>query len=138
MDNIPCFFFCRHLSTKISPTETGIFHNPGFGWHLPFPEAKLFLPETILIHRQNAGMAISVNSLFPYFYAILLPESEGFDMHKDRNRDPADICEDLVAVLEAQVEKQKEIIRIQDETIRSLQKHNEELAAFLDCYYEKH
>lgn len=59
-------------------------------------------------------------------------------MHKDRNRDPADICEDLVAVLEAQVEKQKEIIRIQDETIRSLQKHNEELAAFLDCYYEKH
>lgn len=59
-------------------------------------------------------------------------------MHKDRNRDPADICEDLVAVLEAQVEKQKEIIRIQDETIRSLQKHNEELAAFLDYYYEKH
>jgi len=59
-------------------------------------------------------------------------------MYKDRNRGPAAIYEDLVAALEAQVKKQEEIIRIQDETIQALQKHNEELAAFLDYYCEKH
>ncbi len=58
-------------------------------------------------------------------------------MHGNINRDPAAIYEDLVAALEAQVEKQKQIIRAQDETIRLLQEHNEELAAFLD-YYAKH
>ena len=59
-------------------------------------------------------------------------------MDNDRNQNPAAIYEDLIAALEAQVEKQEEIIRTQDETIQILQKHNEELAAFLDYYYEKH
>ena len=59
-------------------------------------------------------------------------------MHKDRNRNPADIYGDLVTVLEAQIEKQKQVIQAQDETIRLLQKQNEELAAFLDYYCEKH
>ena len=59
-------------------------------------------------------------------------------MHKDRNRNPADIYGSLVAALEAQVEKQGQIIRMQDETIKLLQKQNEELAAFLDYYCEKH
>ena len=59
-------------------------------------------------------------------------------MHKDRNRNPADIYGELVAALEAQVEKQGQIIQMQDETIKLLQKQNEELAAFLDHYCEKH
>ncbi len=58
-------------------------------------------------------------------------------MHKDRNREPAAIYEDLIAALKAQVEKQEQIIRTQDETIRLLQEHNEELAAFLN-YYTQH
>lgn len=59
-------------------------------------------------------------------------------MENARNRDPSAIYEDLVAALEAQVKKQEEIIQIQDETIQTLRKHNEELAAFLDYYYERH
>ncbi len=59
-------------------------------------------------------------------------------MENARNRDPSAIYEDLVAALEAQVKKQEEIIQIQDETIQALQKHNEELAAFLDYCYERH
>lgn len=58
-------------------------------------------------------------------------------MQKDSNRNPAAIYEDLVAALKAQVEKQEQIIRTQDETIRLLQEHNEELAAFLN-YYTQH
>jgi len=65
-------------------------------------------------------------------------EREGYEMDNDRNRDPAAIYEGLVAALEAQVKKQEEIIQIQDETIQALKKHNEELAAFLDYYYERH
>ena len=59
-------------------------------------------------------------------------------MDNDRNRDPGAIYEDLVSALEAQVKKQEEIIQIQDETIRALRKHNEELAAFLDHCHERH
>lgn len=59
-------------------------------------------------------------------------------MENARNRDPSAIYEDLVAALEAQVKKQEEIIQIQDETIQALRKHNEELSAFLDYYYERH
>lgn len=58
-------------------------------------------------------------------------------MHKDRNREPAAIYEDIIAALKAQVEKQEQTIRTQDETIRLLQEHNEELAAFLN-YYTQH
>lgn len=50
----------------------------------------------------------------------------------DRKRDPAAIYEEIIAILKAQVEKQERIIRAQDETIRMLQEHNEELAALLD------
>lgn len=53
-------------------------------------------------------------------------------MGNDRNRDPAAIYEEIIAILKAQVEKQEQIIRAQDETIRMLQEQNEELAAFLD------
>ena len=52
-------------------------------------------------------------------------------MENDRSRDPAAIYEEIIAILKAQVEKQEQIIRAQDETIRMLQEHNEELAAFL-------
>lgn len=58
-------------------------------------------------------------------------------MHKDRNRDPAAVYEDMVAALKAQIEKQDQIIRAQDETIRILQEQNEELAAFLDRYTKR-
>lgn len=58
-------------------------------------------------------------------------------MQKDSNRNPAAIYEDLVAALKAQVEKQEQIIQTQDETIRLLQEHNEELATFLN-YYTHH
>ena len=57
-------------------------------------------------------------------------------MGNDRNRDPAAIYEENIAILKAQVEKQEQIIRAQDETIQMLQEHNEELAAFLDRCYE--
>lgn len=53
-------------------------------------------------------------------------------MYKDRS--PAAVYEDLVAALKAQIEKQDQIIRAQDETIRLLQEQNEEMAAFLDRY----
>ena len=46
-------------------------------------------------------------------------------MGNDRSRDPAAIYEEIIAILKAQVEEQ-------DETIRVLQEHNEELAALLD------
>nr|WP_304430982.1 hypothetical protein [uncultured Acetatifactor sp.] len=57
-------------------------------------------------------------------------------MGNDRNRDPAAIYEEIIAILKAQVEKQEQTIRAQDETIQMLQEHNEELAAFLDRCYE--
>lgn len=53
-------------------------------------------------------------------------------MENDRNRNPAAVYEDMIAILKAQVEKQEQIIQTQDETIRMLQEHNEELAALLD------
>lgn len=53
-------------------------------------------------------------------------------MGNDRSRDPAAIYEEIIAILKAQVEKQEQTIRAQDETIRMLQEHNEELAAFLE------
>ena len=53
-------------------------------------------------------------------------------MGNDRNRDPAAIYEEIIAILKAQVEKQEQVIRAQDETIRMLQEQNEELAAFPD------
>lgn len=53
-------------------------------------------------------------------------------MDNDRNRNPAAVYEDMIAILKAQVEKQEQIIQTQDETIRMLQEHNEELAALLD------
>lgn len=52
-------------------------------------------------------------------------------MGNDRNRDPAAIYEEIIAILKTQVEKQEQIIQAQDGTIRMLQEHNEELAAFL-------
>ena len=55
-------------------------------------------------------------------------------MDNDRNRNPAAIYEDMIAILKAQVEKQEQIIQAQDETIQMLQEHNEELAAVLDHY----
>ena len=42
------------------------------------------------------------------------------------------IYEEIIAILKAQVEEQERIIQAQDETIRVLQEHNEELAALLD------
>ena len=57
-------------------------------------------------------------------------------MGNDRNRDPAAIYEEIIAILKAQVEKQEQTIRAQDETIQMLQEYNEELAAFLDRCYE--
>ncbi len=53
-------------------------------------------------------------------------------MKPDKHREPAAIYGDLVAALEAQVEKQDQIIRIQEETIQALTKQNEELMAFID------
>lgn len=53
-------------------------------------------------------------------------------MGNDRNRDPAAIYEEIIAILKAQVEKQEQTIQAQDETIRLLQEHNEELAAILE------
>lgn len=52
-------------------------------------------------------------------------------MGNDRNRDPAAIYEEIIAILKAQVEEQEQVIRAQDETIQMLQEHNEELAALL-------
>jgi len=92
----------------------------------------LFCPEPALIHGQNASTAIPADSLFLCSCAILLTESEGSGMGNDRNRDPAAIYEEIIAILKAQVEKQEQVIRAQDETIRMLQEQNEELAAFLD------
>ncbi len=59
-------------------------------------------------------------------------------MDNDRNRNPAAVYEDMIAILKAQVEKQEQIIQTQDETIRMLQEHNEELAAVLGHYCEDH
>lgn len=59
-------------------------------------------------------------------------------MDNDRNRNPAAIYEETIAILKAQVEKQEQTIRVQDETIRMLQEHNEELTAFLDHCREDH
>ena len=59
-------------------------------------------------------------------------------MGNDRSRDPAAIYEEIIAILKAQVEKQEQIIQTQDETIRMLQEHNEELAAVLGHYCEDH
>ena len=53
-------------------------------------------------------------------------------MKPDKNRETAAICGELVAALEAQVEKQDQIIRIQEETIQALTEHNEKLMAFID------
>ena len=53
-------------------------------------------------------------------------------MKPDKNREPAAICGELVAALEAQVEKQDQIIRTQEETIQILTEHNEKLMAFID------
>lgn len=53
-------------------------------------------------------------------------------MKPDKHREPAAIYGDLVAALEAQVEKQDQIIRIQEETIQALTKQNEELMTFID------
>ena len=53
-------------------------------------------------------------------------------MKPDKNGEPAAICGELVAALEAQVEKQDQIIRIQEETIQALTEHNEKLMAFID------
>lgn len=92
----------------------------------------LFLAKPRLIHGQNASTPIPADSLFLWSCAILLTESEGSDMDNDRNRNPAAVYEDMIAILKAQVEKQERIIRAQDETIRMLQEHNEELAALLD------
>lgn len=39
-------------------------------------------------------------------------------MENDRNRNPAAVYEDMIAILKAQVEKQEQIIQTQDETIR--------------------
>ena len=58
-------------------------------------------------------------------------------MRENGNRHPAAVFEDLIAALKAQVEKQEQIIQAQDETIRILQKQNEEMAAFLDRYTER-
>lgn len=52
-------------------------------------------------------------------------------MGNDRSRAPAAIYEEIIAILKAQVEKQEQIIRAQDGSIRMLQEHNEELTAFL-------
>lgn len=53
-------------------------------------------------------------------------------MENDRNRDTAAIYEEIIAILKAQVEEQEQIIQAQEGTIRMLQEHNEELAAFLE------
>ena len=53
-------------------------------------------------------------------------------MGNDRSHDPAAIYEEIIAILKAQVEEQERTIQAQDETIRVLQEHNEELAALLD------
>ena len=137
MDNVPSCFFADTYPQEIASTEANISYNHSPLRHFLFPNATVFLPKTALIHRQNASRAISADSLFLQLYVILLPESEGSDMQKDSNRNPAAIYEDLVAALKAQVEKQEQIIRTQDETIRLLQEHNEELAAFLN-YYTQH
>lgn len=136
MDNIPSCFFADTYPQEIASAETNIFCNPSPLRHFLFPNATVFLSETILIHRQNASVVISIDSLFLWICAILLTESKDSDMHKDRTRDPAAIYKDLIAALKAQVEKQEQIIRTQDETIRLLQEHNEELAAFLNYYAE--
>lgn len=100
--------------------------------------AILFLPEPLVIHGQNASMPIPADSLFLCSCAILLTESEGSDMENDRDRDPAAIYEEIIAILKAQVEKQEQIIQAQDETIRMLQEHNEELAAVLERCCKDH
>jgi len=78
VDNISCWFFAGTYPQEISATETGIIQNPDFETHFPFSGAAVFLTETVLIHRQNASMAISGNSLFLYFYAIFFNRKRGF------------------------------------------------------------
>ena len=134
MDNVPSCFSADTYPQEIPSTETDISYNPSPLVHFFFPRAVAILLENTFIHRQNADTAIPTDSLFLQLCVMLLPESEGSDMHKDRNRDPAAVYEDLVAALKAQIEKQDQIIRAQDETIRILQEQNEVLASFLDRY----
>ncbi len=132
MDNVPCYFFVGTYPQKILPVGTEILGKSSLQEHFSSLGAILFLPEDLLIHSQNAGTAIPAGSLFLCPCAILLTESEGSDMGNDRSRDPAAIYEEIIAILKAQVEEQERTIQAQDETIRVLQEHNEELAALLD------
>lgn len=131
MDNVPCWVFAGTYPQKVLPAGTEILCKSGSQRHFSSLGAMLSLLESMLIHGQNAGTAIPADSLFLCSCAILLTESEGSDMENDRSRDPAAIYEEIIAILKAQVEKQEQTIRAQDETIRMLQEHNEELAAFL-------
>lgn len=132
MDNVPCCFSTATYPQKVSPAGTVIMCKTRL-WSIFHPlGAILFCPEHALIHGQNASTAIQADSLFLCSCAILLKESEGSDMGIDRKRDPAAIYEEIIAILKAQVEEQERIIQAQDETIRVLQEHNEELAALLD------
>lgn len=57
-------------------------------------------------------------------------ESENKDMQTGKEREPAAIYGEQVAALQAQVKKQEQIINIintQEETVRILTEHNEEL-----------
>lgn len=132
MDNISPYFFAHTYLKKIPSAETHFSYDPGTLVHFPFHRTTVTLSETTLIHRQNASTVIPSDSLFLLLCVMLLSESEDSDMYKDRS--PAAVYEDLVAALKAQIEKQDQIIRAQDETIRLLQEQNEEMVAFLDRY----
>ena len=136
MDNVPCCFSTASYPQKVSPAGTVIMCKTRLRCISHPLGAILFCPEPALIHGQNARTAIQADSHFLCSCAILLTESEDSDMGNDRNRDPAAIYEEIIAILKAQVEKQEQTIRAQDETIQMLQEHNEELAAFLDRCYE--
>ena len=138
VDNVPCCFFRILIHRKKSPHRNRNLVQTRYLKHFPSTQGHTFPPGNDTYPRSKCQYGYSDRFAFFGVLCYTLMEREGYDMENARNRDPSAIYEDLVAALEAQVKKQEEIIQIQDETIQALRKHNEELSAFLDYYYERH
>lgn len=138
VDNVPCCFFSDTYPQQISPHRNRNPMGAQCPEHFPSMESHAFPLQNGTYPRSKCRCCYSGRFAFFGLLCYTLMEREGHEMDNDRNRDPGAIYEDLVSALEAQVKKQEEIIQIQDETIRALRKHNEELAAFLDHCHERH
>ena len=73
---------------------------------------------------------ISADSLFFTDSVILFIESgDEYETRRHKNLSSRD---QLIAALETQIQKQEEIIKTQEETIRILEEHNNELTGIFD------